>query len=167
MATTERVALPKSSMLLTTGAPMPAVVAFTTGRTTDLAPCTVSEIRMPSAIGTHWWLLKNVPGSWTVTVPDPDAAPNASPPAVGRTTVWITPLTWSTTGTLSATTSIDSSRARIAITHPLASHCQDGGRSIKPVYRSKTPTASSGMYALSPAEVARPTPVNASSTHSA
>src|SRR4051794_4679030 len=153
IATTERGRLPKSSRLLITGAPIPAVVVFTTGRTAALAPWTVSEIRMPNATGTHWWLPKNVPGSLTMTVSDPDAAPNARPPAVGRTTVWTTSLTWSTTGTLSATNSIASSTVSSAITQPLASQCQAGGSEIRFVYRSSTPTASSGMYALSPADV--------------
>jgi RecB family endonuclease NucS len=119
---------------------------------------------MPAAIGTHWWLEKNSPGSLTVTVCELDAAPNARPPAVGRITVWITSLTWSTTGTLSATNSIASSTARIAMVQPFSSHDQPLGSVIRSVYRASRPIESSGMYAFRPAPVASPSPVSTSNT---
>src|SRR5256885_5189657 len=52
----------------------------------------------------------------------------------------------------------------IPTTQPLDSHCQPCGSSISLVYGPSRPTASSGMYALSPADALSPIPVNASST---
>ena len=121
------------------------MLALITGRAADLTPCTPSAISTPTTIGTHWLDEKKLPGSLTVTVSEPDPAPNARPPAVGRTTVCTTSLTWSTTGTLSATNSTASSTARIASTQPLASHCQPLGRSIRSVKRASRPMVSSGM----------------------
>src|SRR5204863_10201689 len=112
-------------------------------------------------------LVKNAPGLSTVTVGELDAPPKASPPAVGRTTVCTTSLTWSTIGTLSATNSIASRIARIVSVQPFCSQCQDGGSVMSEENRASSPTASSGMYALRPPQLATPTPVHASRTHPA
>jgi hypothetical protein len=80
-----------------------------------------------------------------VAVWDDEPAPKTMPPAVGRTTVCTMSLTWSTTGTLSATTSIASSTTRIAITQPLESHCEPLGRSMAEVNRPSRPMISRGM----------------------
>ena len=68
-------------------------------------------------------MVKNSAGFDTVTVCELDAAPKASPPAVGRTIVCTTSLAWSTSGILSATNSIASRTTRIASTQPLVSQC--------------------------------------------
>src|SRR5690349_17824724 len=87
IATIDTTTLVMSSIVLATGAPKPTVVALITGRALAFIECTVSDTSTPTTIGTHWWPEKNAPGSLTVTVCAPDAAPNTSPPAVGRTTV--------------------------------------------------------------------------------
>src|SRR5699024_6543403 len=118
------------------GAPTPTVAALTTGRPSALPVCTVRASRTPMATGTQAWEVKNSAGSVTAVVCDPDPAPKARPPAVGRTTVWTMSLTWSTPGTLSATTSRTSSTPRIASTQPLDTHSQEDGRSTRLVQRS-------------------------------
>ena len=79
---------------------------LTTGRTAALATCTPRAISTPVTSGIHWCEVKKSPGSVTVTVSAFAPALNTRPPDVGRTTVCSTSLTWSTTGTLSATNSI-------------------------------------------------------------
>ncbi len=71
--------------------------------------------------------------------------PNTMPPAVGRTNVWITSLTLSSAGTLSATISTTSSTATIAITQPFSSQAQACGSDTRSVNRDSRPSASSGM----------------------
>ena len=76
--------LKTSSTVLATGAPTPAVEAFTTGRAAAFMACTTNEMTMPAMIGTHWLLVKNEAGSETVTVCELVAAPKASPPSTRR-----------------------------------------------------------------------------------
>lgn len=75
----------------------------------------------------------NAPGSVTAGVSAAVPEPNTIPPAVGRTTVWTTSLMLSSAGILSATTSITSSAATIASTHPFSSQAQAGGRVTRSV----------------------------------
>jgi hypothetical protein len=145
IATSASTTLVTSSAVLATGAPKPAVVALMTGRAAAFIPCTPNETAIPIAIGTHWLLLKNSAGSVTVTVSELDAAPNARPPEVGRMNVWITSLTWSTIGTLSATNSTASRAPSRPMTHSFSSHAHCCGRLIRSVYRLRTPIASNGM----------------------
>ena len=118
---------------------------FTNGRAAALSACTPNEMAMPVTIGTHWLLLKKSDGSDTVTLVEPDAAPNARPPAVGRITVCTTSLMWSTTGILSATTSMTRSTTRMPRTQSFSSHCQPEGSEIRPVNRPSRPSMSRGM----------------------
>src|SRR5258707_43774 len=113
--------LNRSSAVLATGAPAPAVLTLMNGLAAAFMLCTMKEMTMPATIGTHWLLEKKSPGLDTVTVDELDAAPKARPPAVGRTTVCTRSLMWSTTGILSATNSIASSSPRIASTQPFSS----------------------------------------------
>jgi hypothetical protein len=122
-----------SSTVLTTGAPTPIVVALMTGRALAFTPCTASESRMPATTGTQALLLKNSDGLFTVTVSDEALAPNTRPPAVGRTTVCTMSLMWSTTGSLSATTSITRSAPTIASTTGCSSQRQDSGSEMTSV----------------------------------
>ena len=84
------------------------------------------------------------------------------PPAVGRTNVWMASLMLSSAGILSATISTTSSTATIVSTQPFSSQAKPCGNVIRSVNRDSRPSASSGMYALSPAAVASPKPVRSS-----
>src|SRR4051794_4485536 len=55
----------------------------------------------------------------------------------------------------------------MARTQPLDSHCQPCGNWTAWVNRASRPMITKGMYALRPADAARPVPVSASSTHPA
>src|SRR6266540_1115729 len=101
------------------------------GRTVALAPWTTRAITAPTRIGTQLGVFADASG--TVRVDAPAVAPKARPPAVGRTTVPRTSLTWSTIGTLSATTSMTSSTDRISSTQPFCSQSHCGGSLIRSV----------------------------------
>ncbi len=150
--------------MLATGAPTPPVAAFTTGRAVALARCTPSASTTPIAIGIHCCEEKNASGSVTATVVASMPELNASPPAVGRTTVCTRSFTESNPGILSATNSSTSSTTRMSRTHSFESQAQAGGSSTRPVNRSSAPSTTSGIQALSPAASARPVPVSTSST---
>ena len=95
--------------------------------------------------GTHWPDWTNAAGSVTAAVWELDPAPNAMPPAAGRTTVCTTSLTLSTPGILSATSSSARSTPSTIRTQPFSSHSHPAGRVIRSVHRASAPTTSSGM----------------------
>ena len=123
-----RPTLVKSSMVLSTGAATPAVATLAAGRTAVLVRCTARAVTTPMTTGTHWPVRANSAGSLTAAVCAAVPDPNTMPPAVGRTKVCTASLTESRAGTLSATISINSSTATIAITHPLANQSHPCGR---------------------------------------
>ena len=132
-ASTEVMAAATSSTRLTTGAPMPPVVTFTAGRATALTAWTPPAITMPATI--------QITGFSPLL--DMDVA-MSSPPAAGRITVWMASLTWSTPGTLSASTSMTRSTAISATDHHSPMSEYGCGSSIQPA-ASAIETASSGM----------------------
>ena len=70
------IAAPMSSRVETTGAPVPAVETFTTGRAEALTACTPPAMSTPATSSTTG-----------LTVPSPEADTASSPPAAGLTTV--------------------------------------------------------------------------------
>ena len=141
-----------SSPVETTGAPAPAVVTFTAGRAVALTACTPPAMTTPATSSTT--------GS---TVPCCEEETASRPPAAGRTTVWTTSLTWSTAGTLSATTSTRSSTAMSPMTHQEPMPSNGARRCTQPKCWASA-TASSGMYAFSPAGAASVSPERTSMT---
>src|SRR5699024_9945018 len=133
-----------SSTVEATGAPTPAVDRFTPARSAALARWVDSASTTPTRIGTMtgpWsrsagWLTDGV---WAV-----EPAAKTMPPDVGRTTVCSRSLTWSTEGTLSATTSTSSSTASTtSATSPVSqAHCW--GRVTRLVNRASSATSSNG-----------------------
>ena len=132
-------------MVLSTGAATPAVATLATGRTADFVSDTTSAVTTPIATGIHCPDCANAPGSATADVWAAVPDPNTMPPAVGRMNVWMTSLTLSRAGILSATTSTTSSTATIAITQPFSSQAQPCGSVTRSVNRDSRPSASSGM----------------------
>src|SRR5882757_429194 len=145
IAAKTRPTLATSSIVLSTGAATPAVATLAAGRTVDFVSDTTSAVTTPTAIGIHWPDCANAPGSVTAEVWAAVPDPNTMPPAVGRTNVWMTSLTLSSAGILSATTSTTSRAATIDITQPFSSHAQVWGNVTRSVNRDNRPSASSGM----------------------
>ena len=103
-ASSARTVAMTSSITLTTGLPIPAVVIVTTGRPVAFIAWTPPALRRPRTAA-----------STGCSVPAPLLDRKRIAPAAGRTRVLIASLTWSTPGILSAKTSMASRSTRTAM----------------------------------------------------